>query len=466
MHDISGSAKGEKKMASFDFDLFTIGAGSGGVAASRRAASYGACVAICEGSRVGGTCVIRGCVPKKLLMYGAQFRDAFEDAVGYGWQAELPAFDWTTLLTAKNREIDRLNQIYISMLEKAGVTLVNGFGRLIDRHTVEVGDRRYTARHILIATGGWPVLPEIPGMEHAVSSNEALELGRLPERMIILGGGYIAVEFANIFCGLGVEVTMLLRGDRLLNGFDDDIREALANEMRKRGIRIETGVRMNRVVEKGGSFTALCQQGEYSADLIMAATGRAPNTRNLGLEEAGLETDAKKAIKVDSWSRTNLDNIYAVGDVTNRVQLTPVAIAEGRAFAETMFNNNPIEVDYANIPTAVFSNPPIGTVGLTEAQARKVCSAIDVYRTSFRPMKHTLSGRDERILMKLVVERKSQRVIGAHMLGMDAPEIIQGLAIAMNCGATKQHFDRTIGLHPSAAEEFVTMRDKLPDPAG
>ncbi|QQP91835.1 glutathione-disulfide reductase [Skermanella sp. TT6] len=452
-------------MASYDYDLFTIGAGSGGVAASRRAAAHGARVAICEGSKVGGTCVIRGCVPKKLLMYGGQFRDAFEDAVGYGWDATVPDFDWPKLLAAKDREIDRLNHIYIGMLEKAGVTLIEGFGRLIDRHTVEVAGRRYTARTILIATGGHPVGPSLPGFEHAISSNEALDLKRLPSRMVIIGGGYIAVEFACIFNALGVDITMMIRSGDLLNGFDDDIRQALAMEMRKRGITIRTGIKLDRLEKLDDGYCVVARDGErLETELVFAATGRVPNTRNLGLEEIGVERDEKGGVKVDSWSRTNIDNIYAVGDVTNRVALTPVAIAEGRAFVETMYNDNPIEVDYSNIPTAVFSSPPIGTVGLSEAQARQVCGEIDVYKSAFRPMKNTLSGRDERTLMKLVVDRRSDRVMGAHMLGPDAPEIVQGLAIAMNCGATKRQFDRTIGLHPSAAEEFVTMRDKVPDP--
>ncbi|WP_158045405.1 glutathione-disulfide reductase [Skermanella pratensis] len=452
-------------MASYDYDLFTIGAGSGGVAASRRAASHGARVAICEGSKVGGTCVIRGCVPKKLLMYGGQFRDAFEDAVGYGWDATVPDFDWPKLLAAKDREIDRLNHIYIGMLEKAGVTLIEGFGRLVDRHTVEVAGRRYTARTILIATGGHPVGPNLPGFEHAISSNEALDLKRLPSGMVIIGGGYIAVEFACIFNALGVDITMMIRSGDLLNGFDDDIRQALAVEMRKRGITIRTGVRLDRLEKLDDGYCVVTRDGErFETELVFAATGRVPNTRNLGLEEVGVEQDDRGGVKVDSWSRTNIDNIYSVGDVTNRVALTPVAIAEGRAFVETMYNDNPMEVDYSNIPTAVFSSPPIGTVGLSEAQARQICGEIDIYKSGFRPMKNTLSGRDERTLMKLVVDRRSDRVMGAHMLGPDAPEIVQGLAIAMNCGATKRQFDRTIGLHPSAAEEFVTLRDKVPDP--
>ncbi|MGQ9365255.1 glutathione-disulfide reductase [Azospirillum sp. ST 5-10] len=452
-------------MAEFDFDLFTIGAGSGGVAASRRAASFGARVGICEGSRVGGTCVIRGCVPKKLLVYASQFRDGFEDACGYGWDAHVPAFDWPRLIANKDREIDRLNGIYIGMLEKAGVTLVTGHGRLVDRHTVEVAGQRYTAKRILVATGGWPSLPKIPGIDHAVTSNEALHLGHLPHSILIIGGGYIAVEFASIFRGLGVEVSLMIRGEELLNGFDDDIRVALAQELRKRGIQILARTKPVEVAEGPGGFTVTDHLGrEHSAGLIMAATGRRPNTRDLGLEEAGVALTEGGAVKVDEWSRTNVDNIYAIGDVTDRVNLTPVAIAEGRALAETLYNDNPTAIDYANIPTGVFSLPPLGTVGLTEAEARARFAKIDIYRTGFRPMKHTLSGRDERVLMKLVVDGATQRVLGCHMMGMDAPEMAQGLAIALNCGATKRDFDRTMALHPSTAEEWVLMREKVADP--
>lgn len=452
----------ETAVAEFDFDLFTIGAGSGGVAASRRAAAMGAKVAICEGSRVGGTCVIRGCVPKKLLVYAAQFRDAFEDSSAYGWSTTTPAFDWATLIGRKDAEIDRLNGIYIKMLENSGVTLHTGFGRLIDRHTVEVANQRYTAKNILVATGGWPALPKIPGIEHAVTSNEALQLGTLPHSVIILGGGYIAVEFAGIFRGLGAEVTIMIRGEELLNGFDDDIRVALAQEMRKRGITILTRTQPVKVEEGPGGFTVTDQLGrEHSAGLVMAATGRRPNTRDLGLEVAGVALDDAGAIRVDEYSRTSVDNIFAVGDVTDRMALTPVAIAEGRAFVETLFNDNPTSISYANIPTAVFSIPPLGTVGLTEAEARAKYATVDIYKAGFRPMKHTMSGRDERVLMKLVVDGESQRVLGCHMMGMDAPEIVQGLGIALNCGATKRDFDRTIALHPSTAEEFVLMREKV-----
>ena len=452
-------------MADFDFDLFVIGAGSGGVAASRRAASYGARVAICEGSRVGGTCVIRGCVPKKLLVYASQFRDGFADACGFGWDSHVPAFDWPRLIANKDKEIDRLNGIYIKMLETSGVKLFPQFGRLIDRHTVEVGGERHTAKTILIATGGWPSLPDIPGIEHAITSNEALHLDHLPHSMIIIGGGYIAVEFASIFRGLGVEVTLMIRGEELLNGFDDDIRVALAQEMRKRGIEILARTKPVKVVEGAGGFTIIDHLGrEHSAGMVMAATGRRPNTSDLGLEAVGIAVDKGGAIPVDEWSRTSVDNIYAVGDVTDRMALTPIAIAEGRALAETLYNDNPMRIGYDNVPTAVFSLPPLGTVGLTEEQARAKYAKVDIYRAGFRPMKHTLSGRDERVLMKLVVDGDSQRVLGCHMMGMDAPEIVQGLGIALNLGATKADFDRTIALHPSTAEEFVLMREKVADP--
>lgn len=453
-------------MAEYDFDLFTIGAGSGGVAASRRAAAYGAKVGICENSRVGGTCVIRGCVPKKLLVYAAQFRDAFQDATGYGWSSHVPAFDWPTLIANKDQEIDRLNGIYIRMLESSGVELVTGTGRLVDPHTVEIGDRRVTARRILVATGGWPSLPPIPGIDHAITSNEALHLGHLPRSVLILGGGYIAVEFAGIFRGLGAEVTLMIRGEELLNGFDDDIRVELSKEMRKRGITILARTKPTTITEGRGGFTVCDHMGrEHSAEIVMAATGRRPNTRGLGLETVGVALDDGGAVKVDEWSRTNVDGIYAIGDVTDRVNLTPVAIAEGRALAETIFNNNPMQVGYENIPTAVFSLPPLGTVGLTEAQARAAVGAVDIYRAGFRPMKHTMSGRDERVLIKLVVDRASQRVLGVHMMGMDAPEIIQAVAIAVRMGATKADFDRTMALHPSTAEELVLMREKVPDPS-
>ena len=452
-------------MAKYDFDLFTIGAGSGGVASSRRAGAYGARVGICEDSRVGGTCVIRGCVPKKLLVYGAQFADAFSDAKAYGWTVAPPVHDWASLIAAKNKEIDRLEGIYRTLLKDSGVRLFEGRGRLVDAPTVEIDGRRHTAANILVATGAHPVLPAIPGIEHAITSNEALDLATLPRRIVIVGGSYIAVEFAGIFHSLGTEVTLAIRREELLYGFDDDVRVTLARELRARGIEIRARTEIARIDKRDHGYDLATAKGDMlSADLVMYATGRRPNTRGIGLEEVGVELDDSGAVIVDSWSRSRVPHIYAVGDVTDRLNLTPVAIAEGRALAETLFNNNPIEMDHANVPTAVFSQPPVATVGMAEHDARQAVGAVDIYRTVFRPMKHTLSGRDERTMMKLVVDRRSNRVLGCHMVGADAPEIIQGLAIAIKCGATKRQFDQTVGIHPTAAEEFVTLRDKAPEP--
>jgi glutathione reductase (NADPH) len=452
-------------MARYDFDMFTIGAGSGGVASSRRAGSYGAKVGICEDSRVGGTCVIRGCVPKKLLVYGAQFADAFVEAKGFGWTAATPVHDWAALIAAKDREIARLESVYHDLLKNAHVALIEGRGRLIDPHTVEVEGKRHTAAHVLIATGGHPVMPAIPGIEHAISSNEALDLPALPRSVTIVGGGYIAVEFAGIFQGLGAEVRLVIRGEELLTGFDDDIRVCLAQELRQRGIDIRARTQIVRIEKRHGGFDLVTAAGDVlSTDLVMYATGRRANTRGLGLEAAGVALGEEQAVAVDEWSRSSVPHIYAIGDVTDRLNLTPVAIAEGRALAETLFNRNPMTVDHENVATAVFSQPPVGTVGLSEREARRRHGAVDIYRARFRPMKHTLSGREERTMMKLVVDRASDRVLGCHMVGADAPEIIQGIAIAVTCGATKWQFDRTIGIHPTAAEEFVTMRDKVPEP--
>jgi glutathione reductase (NADPH) len=463
---VCDNQKGEKPssteltaMPRYDFDLFTIGAGSGGVAASRRAGSYGAKVGICEESRVGGTCVIRGCVPKKLLVYGAQFSDAFADAAGFGWSVPPANFDWPSLIAAKDREIERLSQIYIKMLANSGVELILGRALLVDPHTVEIGGRHYTADKILVATGSHPVVPDIPGIEHVISSNEALDLPRLPRRIVIVGGGYIAVEFAGIFNGFGSEVVELIRREELLYGFDDDIRVALAQEMRGRGVEIHAGARVARIEKAahGGCSVYTTTGQEFSADVVMYATGRKPNTARTGLAEAGVALD-------EEWSKSSVPNIYAVGDVTDRINLTPVAIAEGRAFAETLFNDNPVIMDHRNVPSAVFSQPPLAAVGLTEEEARREFGEIDIYMARFKPMKNTLSGREERTLMKLVVDAQTERVLGCHMLGPDAPEIIQGLAIAVKCGASKKLFDQTVGVHPSAAEEFVTMRDKFVRP--
>lgn len=452
-------------MPDYDFDLFTIGAGSGGVAASRRAGEYGAKVAICEELRVGGTCVMRGCVPKKLLVYGATFSEHFTDAAGFGWEVGAPKLDWPKLMAAKEAELDRLEQIYLRLLHDSKVELIEGRGLLIDANTVEVAGKRYTAKHILIATGGWPLRPSITGIEHSITSNEALELPDLPARVTIVGGGYIGVEFAGIFNAAGSKVTMLLRGDNVLRGFDFEVRERLGEEMRARGIDIQTAVELRSIAREGdGPLELLLDHGElHRTDVLIYATGRAPNSVGIGLERLGIQCNADGGVVVDDGNQTGVPNIYAIGDVTNRINLTPVAIAEGRALAETLFNNNPTIVDRRDVATAVFSRPPVATVGLTEQQARKQFAEIEVYCARFRPMKATISGRAERILVKLVVDKRSDVVLGAHMVGDDAPEIIQGLAVAIKCGATKRQFDETMGIHPSAAEEFVTMRFPRPD---
>ncbi len=449
-------------MASYDFDLFTIGAGSGGVRASRVSASYGARVAIAEERYLGGTCVNVGCIPKKLLVYAAHFSEDFEDAAGFGWTVGEQRFEWTKLIANKNRAVNRLNGVYRRLLEDAGVKIIHGHAQIHDPHTVAVGEKRYAARYILIATGGWPTVPEIPGADYAITSNEAFFLPALPQSIIIVGGGYIGVEFAGIFHGLGARVTQIYRGPLFLRCFDDDVREALATEMGKKGINLRFDTIVERIEKANSGIRASLTGGEsLEAEQIMFATGRSPNTKGLGLENAGVEVNAGGAVAVDDYSRTTVPNIYAVGDCTDRRQLTPVAIAEGRAVAETLFNNNPMRPNYANVPSAVFSLPNVGTVGLTEYQARKRYGKVDVYKTTFKPLKHTLTGRDELTMMKLVVDPATDRVVGCHMVGPDAGEIIQGLSVALTCGATKAQFDATIGIHPTAAEEFVTMRTKV-----
>ncbi|MCB2107937.1 MAG: glutathione-disulfide reductase [Rhodobacteraceae bacterium] len=455
-------------MRRFDYDLITIGAGSGGVRASRMAGSYGAKVAVIESSRVGGTCVMRGCVPKKLLVIGSHFGDAFEDAAGFGWSVDVRGHDWPALIAAKNKELDRLETVYHSLLKNAGNHLIEGRGVLADAHTVEVNGKRMTGEKILVAVGGWPAVPNIPGREHLFTSNEALDLTQRPERVVIWGGGYIAVEFAGIFRALGSEVHIIIRADRVLRGFDGDVRTHLQDELVKKGIKIHPHTWIVGVSKAADCTEVTLDNGSViRADGVMSATGRAPNTANLGLEEAGVLLAESGAVAVDGWNKSNVDSIYAVGDVTDRINLTPVAIAEGRMFAETHFNKNPMQMDYTNVASAVFSQPQIGSVGLSEEDARAV-HEVNVYRTSFKAMKHTLSGRNERILMKLVVDAKTDRVLGCHMVGDDAPEIIQGLAVALKCGATKSQFDATIGIHPTSAEEFVTMREPIakPTPGG
>ena len=448
-------------MSQFDYDLITIGAGSGGVRASRMAAQTGARVAIVEESRVGGTCVLRGCVPKKLLVYAGHFADDFEDSLGYGWTLSKPIFDWAKLIAAKDKELDRLNRIYQRVLNENNVDVLNGRGVIVDKNTVQVAGKDYNAKHILVAVGGWPSMPDVTGIEHAISSNEALDLSVLPKKIIIVGAGYIAVEFAGIFQSLGVDVTLVLRADKILRGFDEDVRLCLATEMQKRGITLKTKSVVHRIEKRNDGYYMHLTSGDVlDADQVMYATGRKPNTTGLGLKEIGVEINQDGAIVVDEYSKTRVGGIWAVGDVTDRINLTPVAIAEGAAFVQTAFNDNPTKVDHSNIPSAVFSSPPIGTVGLSEEQARAQYKDVDVYVSSFRPMKHTISGRDEQTFMKLVVDQKTDVVVGCHMMGLDAPEIVQGLGIALKCGATKSQFDATVGIHPSAAEEFVTMREK------
>ena len=448
-------------MAQYDYDLFTVGAGSGGVRAARFAARLGARVAIAEERYLGGTCVNVGCIPKKLFSYAAHYGEDIEDAAGYGWRVAHPEFDWPTLVANKDREIARLNGVYEKLLTGAGVTLLRGRALLLDAHTVEIGARRLSARHILIATGGWPVLPPLPGAEHAISSNEAFHLPALPRRALVVGGGYIAVEFASIFHGLGVDTTLLYRGERLLKGFDADLGRFLAGQMQHKGMRILFRSNIERIARTGGgALTATLADGaSIETDCVMYATGRAPNTRGLGLEQAGVKLAASGAVVVDENFQSSVPSIHAVGDVIERVLLTPVALAEGMVVAERLFGAGSRSLDYQGIPTAIFSNPNVGTVGLAEAQARERHGEVDVYRTEYGALKHQLTGSGEQVLMKLVVERKTGRVLGVHMVGPDAGEIIQGFAVALKCGATKRQFDATIGIHPTIAEEFVTMRE-------
>jgi glutathione reductase (NADPH) len=450
-------------MSQYDYDLISIGAGSGGVRASRMAATTGARVAIIESMRTGGTCVMRGCVPKKLLVYGAHFAHEFEDAVGFGWAVSKPNFDWAKLITTKNKELDRLEDIYHSLLKNAGVIEYQGKGRMVDPHSVVVNGKTITAETILVATGGWPIMPKIPGIEYAITSNEALELPELPKRIAIVGGGYIAVEFAGIFNALGSQVQEIIRADKVLRGFDESIRNSLQDELIKKGVQISCGDKVTSIIKnETNEFTVqLDKHAPFDVDVVMYATGRAPNTSGIGLEDVGVEMNSRGAIVVDEFSQTNIENIYAIGDVTDRINLTPVALAEGVAFVNTVYNGITTAADRENVASAVFSQPPIATVGLTETEAKSVAlGPIDVYESHFRNMKHTLSGRNEMSLMKLVVDQKTDKVLGCHMIGSDSPEIIQGIAIAVKCGATKAQFDATIGIHPTAAEEFVTMREK------
>jgi glutathione reductase (NADPH) len=450
-------------MADHDVDLFVIGAGSGGVRAARIASGYGARVMVAEEYRVGGTCVIRGCVPKKLLVYASRFADEFADAVGFGWTVGEPTFDWATLIANKDREIARLEAAYTTNLERAKVATVKSRAVIEDRHTVRLlaTGKTVRAETILIATGAAPHLgADIAGLEHVISSNEAFHLPALPKRVLIQGGGYIAVEFANIFHGLGSEVTLVYRGEQILRGFDNDVREHLATEMGKRGIKIVCKQTVDAIEKVDhGLDVELSDRESFMVDCVMFATGRKPNVQGLGLEKAGV-TLAKGAIAVDEFSRTSVPNIYAIGDVTDRINLTPVAIREGHAFADTVFGGKPVKVDHTDVPTAVFSEPEVGVIGLTETQAAERYPRIDVYKTSFRPMKMTLAGRDIRSFFKLIVDAASDRVLGCHIVGPDAGEMIQLVGIAVKMNATKADFDAVMAVHPTAAEELVTLRTK------
>ena len=450
-------------MTDHDVDLFVIGAGSGGVRAARIAASYGARVMIAEEYRVGGTCVIRGCVPKKLLVYASRFADEFEDAAGYGWSVGKPRFDWASLIANKDREIARLEAAYTTTLERYNVEIVKSRAVLEDAHTIRLATgARIRAETILIATGARPHHgTPIAGGEHVISSNEAFHLKKLPKRILIQGGAYIALEFAGIFNGLGSEVTLVYRGEKILRGFDEDVREHLTRELELRGIKVLTR-KIVKAVEKvdHGFDVALSDNEQIMVDLAMFATGRRPNVEGLGLETAGVKISERSGIMVDVYSKTSVPNVYAVGDVTDRVNLTPVAIREGHAFADTVFGDKPTKVDHSNVPTAVFSEPEVGVIGLTEAQAVKKLGKVDIYKASFRPMKATLSGRDTRVFMKLVVDGSTDKIVGCHIIGPDAAELIQVVGIAVTMGATKADFDATMAVHPTAAEELVTMREK------
>ena len=450
-------------MPNYDVDLFVIGGGSGGVRAARIAAQHGARVMLAEEYRLGGTCVIRGCVPKKLLVYASRFHGEFEDAAGFGWRVGHATFDWPTLIANKDKEIARLEAVYGKLLDNSGVKVAKRRATIADAHTVQIENgERVRAAYILIATGGTPSYGnEIPGLEHAISSNQAFHLEELPRRIVIQGGGYIAVEFAGIFAGLGSHVTLVYRGENILRGFDDDVRTHLRADMETHGIRVITGRTVAAIENLGAHFSARLSDGNrLTADKVMFATGRVPHVKKLGLAEVGVALANNGGVAVDEYSRTNVASIYAVGDVTNRINLTPVAIREGHAFADTIFGGKPTKVDHTNVPTAVFSEPEVGVVGLTEAQARAELQQTDIYRSMFRPLKATLSGRDTTVLLKLVVDGLTDRVVGCHMVGEGAAEIAQLAAVAIKMGSTKADFDATMALHPTTSEELVTMRTR------
>ncbi len=451
-------------MSDYDFDLFVIGAGSGGVRAGRMAAGLGAKVAVAEDRYMGGTCVNVGCVPKKMLVQASHYSEDFDDAFGFGWDVKPTGFHWQRLIENKNTEISRLNGIYESLLSNAGATVYNGRATLVDAHTVAVNNETVTAERILVAVGGWPFVPQIPGVEHAITSNEAFFLPDLPKRVVVVGGGYIAVEFAGIFHGLGSDVTQVYRGPLFLRGFDDDVRNFLADEMMKKDLDLRFDTDVSSIDKQDDGLHVTFSDGNtLVCDCVMYATGRKPLTENLGLEDCGVEMKSNGAIVVDDKYQTNIPSIYAIGDVTDRVNLTPVALAEGMSLAWDLYSEDSKEVDYEFIASAVFSQPNIGTVGYTETEAREKFGKVTIYRSSFTPLKHTISGNTEKTLMKLVVEDATDRVVGVHMVGPEAGETIQGIAIALKAGATKATFDRTIGIHPTAAEEFVTMREPVSD---
>ena len=455
-------------MADYDYDLFVIGAGSGGVRAARIAALSGAKVAVAEESRVGGTCVIRGCVPKKFMVYASEFAESFEMAKGFGWTFGKPKFDWTEFRTNRDMEVARLSGIYEANLAKAGCDLIRGRATFVDPHTLEITaegqpTRRVTAAKVLIAAGGRPkIAKDVPGIEHAITSDEVFELPELPKRMMIVGGGYIAIEFACIFHGLGVDVTLAYRGTNLLKGFDDDVRSHLAQEMARKGVKVALACEHERIErrEDGVLISHVLRSKAVETDVVMFAVGREPHVKGLGLEKAGVKLNDKGAVAVDTYSKTNVDHIWAVGDVTDRLNLTPVAIREGQAFAETVFHNRPTAFDHDCVPTSVFSQPPVGVVGLSEAQARHDFKSVDIYLARFRPMKNVLGGSEERVLMKLVVDGETDRVLGCHIVAPEGPELIQMAAIAVKAGLTKAQWDATCALHPTVAEEIVTMREK------
>lgn len=445
-------------MTPYNYDLFVIGAGSGGIRTARTASDHGVKVAVAEERYLGGTCVNVGCVPKKLLVYASQFKDHFQAAAGFGWTVGKSTFNWPGLIANKDQEIGRLQAIYGNQLQKSGAEVITGRATLADAHTVVVDATEYSAKRIVIATGGWPSIPDIPGKQHAVTSNEMFFLDDLPKSIVIVGGGYIAVEFAGILHGLGVHTTLCHRGHKLLRGFDEDIRDFLGNEMTRKGINVFLNTDVEAIQSSADCFTARLIDGrKINTALVMYATGRTPNSAGFGLEALGVALDSQGAVKVNADYQTNVPSIYALGDVTNRVNLTPVALAEATALVNKLYGDQSKSVDYGNIPTAVFCQPNIGTVGLTEAQAREKYPDIDIYKTRFTPMRNTLSGIDEKSLIKMIVARGTGRVVGIHMAGPDAPEIIQGMAVAIRAGATKAVFDSTIGVHPTAAEEFVTL---------